>query len=133
MRQFIIAFTSALLVFGLSIPTYAVPPAARPAAKKTASAFKEHRYYGDISDSNCGAHHKMASARDCTLACVKQGAKYVFVYRGKALGIANQDNPDLAKYAGEHVRVTGTRSHDIVTIASIAPVTRRVHTKKTSK
>lgn len=117
-------FSALVLAVGVAIPVLAASPAAKPAAA-------QHRYYGNISDSNCGAHHKAGmSARDCTLACVKAGAKYVFVYRGKVLAITNQDDPGLAKYAGEHVRVEGTRSHDAMTIASIAPVSSRSSKKK---
>ena len=52
---------------------------------------------GQISDSMCGASHaKMIaghagmSDRDCALACVKGGGKYVFVSDGKVYKIANQ-------------------------------------------
>ena len=43
---------------------------------------------GMISDSECGlSHAKMKDAKmsdkDCTLACVKAGAKFVFVSGGK--------------------------------------------------
>ena len=65
---------------------------------------------GMISDSMCGASHaKMMAAhkdakmtdRDCTLGCVKAGGKYVFVSDGKVYQIANQNQPDLAKEAGD--------------------------------
>src|ERR1039458_5521000 len=47
----------------------------------------DRTWTGSISDSMCGATHKSAaehggkqmSARDCTLACVQNGGKYVFV------------------------------------------------------
>jgi hypothetical protein len=134
MKRLIVILLNAALAFGLAIPVFGAAPAAQPSAKRATAASKEHHYYGDISDSNCGAHHKMGlSPRECTLACVKHGAKYVLVSRGHILKIANQDNPGLEKYAGEHVRVTGKRSHDTLTIASIAPVKRRIRAKKASK
>src|SRR5665213_28934 len=64
---------------------------------------------GMISDSMCGASHakmmemhkgaKMTD-RECTLACVKAGGKYVFVSDGKVYQIANQDMAALMKEAG---------------------------------
>lgn len=126
MKKRLMLFLALVLTLGLVMPAFAAPPKAK-------SASKEHRYYGDISDSNCGAHHQMADARKCTLACVKHGAKYVFVSEGKVLAIANQDDPDLEKYAGEHVRIMGTRSHDTITIASMTHVKPRHRKKKATK
>ena len=84
---------------------------------------------GQISDSQCGASHakmmemhkdtKMTD-RDCTLACVKMGGKYVFVSDGKVYNISNQDLAALQKYAGENVRLTGAVSGDTITVAKIA-------------
>lgn len=84
---------------------------------------------GQISDSMCGASHakmiaghtgaKMTAA-SCTLACVKAGAKYVFVSGGKVYSVANQDFVDLQKQAGHTVRLTGEVSGDTVTVSKIA-------------
>jgi hypothetical protein len=89
---------------------------------------------GTISDSMCGASHakmmemhkdaKMTD-RDCTLACVKGGGKYVFVSDGKVYQIANQDLPDLQKAAGGSVQVTGDVKGDSVTVSKFAPGKRK--------
>jgi hypothetical protein len=78
---------------------------------------------GEISDSMCGANHQaMAKSGhkvnpiDCTLACVKAGSKYVFVSKGQAFNIANQDLPDLQKHAGQKVQLTGDLGADGKTI-----------------
>ena len=84
---------------------------------------------GKISDSNCGASHAKSieehggklTDHDCTLACVKGGAKYVFVSTdGKIYQISNQKQPDLSKYAGESAKVTGDVSGNMVTVSKIA-------------
>lgn len=84
---------------------------------------------GQISDSQCGASHaKMMemhkdakmTARDCTLACVKNGGKYVFVSSGKVYTIANQDFAPLQRYAGEDVRLTGAFNGDTITVSKVA-------------
>ena len=87
----------------------------------------DQTWTGSISDSMCGATHKAAaehggqpmSARDCTLACVKNGAKYVFVRSGKVYNIDNQDYAGLQEHAGHSVRLTGEMKGDTITVATI--------------
>ncbi len=84
---------------------------------------------GKISDSNCGASHAKSiqehggklTDRSCTQACVKGGAKYVFVSsEGKVYNISNQDESGLSKYAGENAKVTADFSSDTITVSKIA-------------
>lgn len=122
MKKLSVFFFTVPLALLLSMPGFA------QSASKHGRHYKEHVYYGNISDSYCGAHHKMPSKpRECTLACIKHGAKYVFVTRGKVLMIENQKMPELEKYAGEHVRIMGTRSEGgkDINIASIRAARRR--------
>jgi len=82
---------------------------------------------GMISDSQCGASHaKMIAAHpgmtdhQCTLGCVKNGAKYVFVSEGKVYQIANQDMAALMKEAGESVSLTGDVNGNTITVSKVA-------------
>jgi hypothetical protein len=83
---------------------------------------------GKISDGMCGASHaKMAAEhtgakmtdRDCTLACVKGGDKYVFVSGGKVYKIENQDLALLQEHAGHTVQLTGEMKGDTITVSKI--------------
>jgi hypothetical protein len=82
---------------------------------------------GHISDSFCGAthhrfdqtSHRKMSDRECTLACVSDGAQFVFVSRGDVYHIANQDFPALLQHAGHTVYLTGVRTADTIQITSI--------------
>ncbi len=84
---------------------------------------------GMISDSMCGASHakmmemhkdaKMTD-KDCTLACVKAGGKFVLVSGGKVYNISNQSVAGLTKYAGQNVKVTGDVSGDSIAVSQIA-------------
>jgi len=84
---------------------------------------------GSISDSMCGASHskmmemhkdaKMTD-RDCTMACVKNGGKFVFVSGGKVYNIANQKMAAITQHAGEAVSLTGNVKGDTVTVTKIA-------------
>ena len=84
---------------------------------------------GQISDSACGlSHAKMMAAdknlktdRDCTLACIKGGSKYVFVSEGKVYNISNQKLATLKQHAGETVQLTGTMKGDTITVSKVAP------------
>jgi hypothetical protein len=87
----------------------------------------DQTWNGTISDSKCGAMHptgehngKTMTARQCTQACIKGGAQYVFVADGKVYSISNQDALGLAKYAGENVKLTGEMSGDSVTVKKLA-------------
>ena len=75
----------------------------------------DQTWTGQVSDSMCGASHaKMIaghpgmSERDCALACVKGGGKYVFVSDGKVYNIANQglgcSKPTLVTLCGSPVK-----------------------------
>jgi hypothetical protein len=89
---------------------------------------------GVISDSQCGASHaKMIAAhkdgkmsdRDCTLACVKNGAKYVFVSNGKVYNISNQTLADLQTHAGHTVSLTGDVNGDTITVSKITMTAKK--------
>ena len=77
------------------------------------AAAAEQTWTGKISDSMCGASHKAGaehggktmSDHDCTLACVKNGAKFVFVHSGKVYKIENQDFASLPEHAGYTVQL----------------------------
>ncbi len=87
----------------------------------------DQTWTGKISDSMCGAmHKKMAehgttkmSDRECTMACVKGGGKYVFVSSGKVYKIDNQDLAALQEHAGHTVRMTGAMTGDTIKVSSI--------------
>src|SRR2546422_5745072 len=87
----------------------------------SASAWAAERTWtGKISDSMCGASHKSTiehsgkkmTDRDCTLACIKKGGKYVFVSKGKVYKIDNQDFASLEEHAGHTVKLTGEMAAD---------------------
>jgi hypothetical protein len=74
---------------------------------------------GYISDSNCGAKGANDKARECTIKCVKGGAKYVFVDDAdkKVYVVDAQDK--VADHAGHHVIVKGTVDGGTLKLESI--------------
>jgi len=88
----------------------------------------EKSWKGTISDSMCGASHKSAiehagkkmTDRECTEACIKEGAKYVFASGGKVYTIENQDYAGLAEHAGHHVTLKGEMTGDTIKVSSIS-------------
>src|SRR5690348_9941898 len=84
-------------------------PTLAPAATQT--------FTGEIMDSSCaqlGSHAKMMksmdikTARECTLDCVKGGAKFVLFNRATKTIYQLDDQKQPAAFAGETVRVTGS-------------------------
>jgi hypothetical protein len=74
---------------------------------------------GKITDSMCDKDHSMMASggkqpdpKECTLACVKSGSKFVFVSQDKVYEISNQDLPALKTFAGDKVRLTGEMQPD---------------------
>ncbi len=84
---------------------------------------------GTISDSKCGAKHMTTAehpgekmpAAECAAACVKGGAKYVFVAGEKVYAIDNQDFGELAANIGRSVKLSGTMNGDTITVTKVEP------------
>jgi len=98
------------------------------------AAAAEHTWVGNISDSTCGVSHlngpmehgkRTMSDHDCTLACVKNGGKFVFVHSGKVYSIANQDLPALTEHAGHHVRIKADVNGDTITVSDVVMLTKK--------
>jgi hypothetical protein len=77
---------------------------------------------GYITDSKCGAKAAHDGSRECTISCVKSGAKYVFVndVDKKVYVVDEQDK--VAEHAGHHVTVKGTVEGDTLKLQSIEMV-----------
>src|SRR5260370_18610742 len=83
---------------------------------------------GQISDSMCGKSHSGMgdmgkSPKECTLGCVKDGSRYVFVSGDKVYDIKNQSLAALAANAGANVRLTGDIDQEgkTITVTNIVP------------
>jgi hypothetical protein len=81
---------------------------------------RSRSFTGEIMDSNCakaGAHNPaMGSAKECTLGCVKGGAKFV-LYNPTTKAIYQLDDQKKPEeFAGEKVKVTGTYDSKTKTI-----------------
>jgi hypothetical protein len=87
----------------------------------TAMCGADQIWSGQITDSVCAQMHPsqgsgktkkdeqdLATRRQCTLTCIKNGASYIFVADGKVFQIENQNDPSLMKHAGEKVKIAGT-------------------------
>jgi len=88
----------------------------------------QQTWTGQISDSMCKSDHAMMqkgamkmSEKECTMACVKSGQKYILVSNGKVYQIANQSFAALVANAGGSVKVTGEANADgnSITVAKV--------------
>lgn len=74
---------------------------------------------GYIADSKCGAKAAHDGARECTIKCVKEGAKYVFVNDADKKVYVIDDQDKVAAHAGHHVTVKGSVDGDTLKLTSI--------------
>ena len=75
---------------------------------------------GVVTDSMCGATHKMPDAAKCTAACVKGGSKYALLVGGQVITLEGGSAADLQKLAGQKASVTGTMSgKDAMTVTKV--------------
>ena len=99
----------------------------------------DQTWTGQISDNLCaGSHAQMISQRnktlqtssaepdrDCTLMCIKQKGRYVFVTRGKVYDIANQNLAALQTNAGHIVRLSGEMKGRTITVLQITSLAEK--------
>jgi hypothetical protein len=93
----------------------------------TLAVARDQTWTGQISDSMCGRSHKAMmehgdkkmTDHDCTIACVKGGAKYVFVSGGKIFNIENQSFAGLEDHAAHQIKLTGEMKGDAITVSRI--------------
>jgi hypothetical protein len=83
---------------------------------------------GEISDSMCRAKHEAPAeggpeltSKECTLACVRGGSKFVLVTESGTYTFADQTAAALEEHAGETVTVTGELEDGTLSASKIEP------------
>jgi hypothetical protein len=89
-----------------------------------AGAAAKQTYTGVITDTMCGADHKMMNVTPdskCVRECVKAGSKYALIVGKEVYVLSDQTTPE--KFAGEKVKVTGAlnASNKTITVDKIEP------------
>jgi hypothetical protein len=79
----------------------------------------DETWTGYITDSKCGAKAAHEGSRECTISCVKAGAKYVFVNDADKRVYAIDAQDKVADHAGHHVTVKGSVDGDNLKLESI--------------
>ena len=101
----------------------------------TAAAQQGQTFTGEIMDSPCaavGSHAKMVKKdkidaedkKECTLACVKMGGKFVLYDAATKTVYQLDDQEKPEAFAGADVRVTGKldRANNTIHVTDIKPV-----------
>ena len=73
---------------------------------------------GTISDAMCGAKHKMADGKKCTMGCAKSNG-YALVVGDKVYKLSGMTD-ELTKLAGDKAKVTGAVDGMNITVSSVA-------------
>ena len=89
-------------------------------AVEAAGAAKPVSLTGYIADETCGKANANPAGKDCTLACVKAGAKLVLVSGDKLYRLSDQKT--ALQNVGHEVTVTGTlTTAGLLQVESIRP------------
>lgn len=111
----------AVVFTGASVVVAAAAPAAA-AVEEPNSVAARPIFSGVITDSQCGARHAEGSGKspaECTLACVRNGAKYSLVNGDKKYALdGNAD--ELSKWAGQRATIAGSRSGETIKVTSVS-------------
>ena len=77
-------------------------------------------FVGLVSDSTCGAKHKMKdkSAEECTRTCVRNGASYVLLAGDKTYALVGHTN-EVAYLAGQKTKITGSLEGKAIKVSSV--------------
>ena len=73
---------------------------------------------GVVTDSMCGATHKMPDAVKCTLGCTSHGAGFALLVGDKVYTLEGKTE-GIEKLAGAKAKVTGRVDGDKITVRSI--------------
>jgi hypothetical protein len=110
-----VVFTGASVVVAAAAPAGAAVEEPNPVAARPI-------FSGVITDSQCGARHAEGSGKspaECTLACVRNGAKYSLVNGDKKYALdGNAD--ELSKWAGQRATIAGSRSGETIKVTSVS-------------
>jgi hypothetical protein len=86
----------------------------------------EQTWTGEIGDNACKFEHlpivendPVLPAPECVKICVRGGSTYVFIVGETLYRIENQKHPDLEKFAGRKVKLTGELAGNVITISRL--------------
>ena len=91
---------------------------------QTADEAQAGAYTGIITDSVCGARHVKhpnLDSANCTRECVRTGAKYKLIDGDKSYFLRG-DFAELAQFAGQRAKVSGSLNGETIRISSINPI-----------
>jgi hypothetical protein len=109
-----VVFTGASAVLAAAAPATA-------AAEEPNTVTPQPIFLGVISDDQCGARHDKDSGKsptECTLACVRNGAKYSLVNGDKRYALEGNAD-ELSRWASQRVTIAGTRSGDTIKVTAV--------------
>jgi Protein of unknown function (DUF5818) len=128
-KRLVLTLAGSLLLLTVACsqkPASTESTASTEATQSAAPASSPQTFKGEIMDSMCagmGSHDQMLNptkgpknARECTLECVKMGAKYVLYDRASKTTYQLDDQTKPEQFAGQQVQVTGTYNAGTSTI-----------------
>lgn len=115
------AFALALL-FASATLAFAVAQSARSESRNPVNAVssRTRTFSGMITDSHCGAKHRMSdkSPAECARACLRNGAQYRLVDGDKVYALHGNEQ-ELARRAGQRATVAGTLDGNAIRVSAV--------------
>jgi hypothetical protein len=118
-RAFALALAFAIILTGAAL-AFAGGRQSRP-PRKNLQSDEVRVFSGVVTDSYCGAKHTRnasLSSAECVRACIRDGAGYVLVDGDTSYSLQGNTN-ELAKAAGQRVRVVGSLQGQTINVSSI--------------
>jgi hypothetical protein len=107
----------------LAIVTLSLSPAMAQVREKPLRMGRtdDKTFVGLVSDSSCGAKHKMAdkTAQECARACVHDGSGYVLVAADTTFRLQGHAN-ELEALAGQKAKITGTLRGNTIRVEAVS-------------
>jgi len=86
----------------------------------------QQTWTGELRDSTCKFEHESIAegepvlpSPECVKACIRGGARYVFIVEEHLYEVENQKNPDLATFGGKPIKLTGELKGNAITVSRI--------------
>jgi hypothetical protein len=110
-----------LLVLSAWTSVAQVAPHSSPAKPLRMGRTDSNTFVGLISDSSCGAKHKMTdkTATECARACVRDGAGYVLLAGDKSYPVVGHER-ELRVLAGQKAKITGSLEDGTIRVDQVS-------------
>lgn len=118
-RSLMAVFTLLAIVVGVAVSQ--TVPATQHAKPLRMGRTDSNTFVGLISDSSCGAKHKMTdkTAAECARTCVRNGAEYLLLAGDKTYPLVGHED-EIGPLAGQKAKITGSLEDGSIKVSHVS-------------